>query len=263
MAIEALDAIGLRDAAYDINDAAVIDGVIEGLALSPEEAERAKEYVAERNLVALRALERPQLVELAMLRGGVEVTAAARPLCSTPRSLEALDRLDQLLARAEALGYRDRVKIDLALIRDLEYYTGFVFEGFVSDIGFAICGGGRYDSLLPRFGYDVHAVGWSAGIERLLIALERRARNVHRRAPRIDVLVSGSDAVAARERAAGNVVRIASVSGEESLLEEARTHGITRILVAEDGHVREIRVRLHEDDRLPREFVPYAEDVRR
>src|SRR5204862_509161 len=38
----------------------------------------------------------------------------------------------------------------------------------------AIVGGGRYDALLPRFGFNVGAAGWSVSVERLLIALERR-----------------------------------------------------------------------------------------
>ena len=80
--------------------------------------------------------------------------------------------------------------VDFALLRDLEYYTGFIFEGYVPEIGFPLCGGGRYDSLLPTFGYDVPAVGWSAGVERILIALERRGKHIARRRQRVDVLVS-------------------------------------------------------------------------
>ena len=33
MAIEALDEIGMRDASFDINDAAIVDGILAGLAL--------------------------------------------------------------------------------------------------------------------------------------------------------------------------------------------------------------------------------------
>ena len=68
----------------------------------------------------------------------------------------------ELLHRGEALGYRERIAVDFALLRDLDYYTGFIFEGYVEEIGFSLCGGGRYDSLLPRMGYDVPAVGWTA-----------------------------------------------------------------------------------------------------
>jgi histidyl-tRNA synthetase len=196
-----------------------------------------------RNLVALRKFERPALVQFAQRRGGHEAIQAARGVCRTPESLVALDALDELLRRAGALGYGSRVTVDFALLRDLDYYTGFLFEGYVEEIGFSLCGGGRYDSLLPRFGFDVPAVGWTAGVERLLIALERRGKHVRRRRHRVDVLVAGSDVVAARERAAGNVVRYAgSALGDEALLEEARAYEIPRVVIALNGTVRELRV---------------------
>jgi ATP phosphoribosyltransferase regulatory subunit len=249
MAIEALDAIGLGDARVDINDANIIDGILEGLGFADGEV---KHLIKERNIVALRALGEPRLVDFALARGGREVLAAARTVCRTPASLVALDGLEALLARADALGYGERVDVDLALLRDLDYYTGFVFEGYVAEVGFAVCGGGRYDSLLPNFGFDVPAVGWTAGVERLLIALERRGKHTLRRRHRVDVLVSGSDVVAARERAAGNVVRFATGAHDErALIEEARVHHIPRVVIARDGLVRDLRVPAPVVERLP------------
>jgi ATP phosphoribosyltransferase regulatory subunit len=243
MAIEALDEIGLHDARFDINDARVVDGLLDGLGIDGSRALDAKELIKARNVVALRAFDAPELVDFALRRGGSDSIEAARAVCRTPESLAALDALDALLTRSEGLGYRGRVAVDFALLRDLEYYTGFIFEGYVPEIGFSLCGGGRYDSLLPRFGYDVPAVGWTAGIERLLIALERRGKHTRRRHHRIDVLVAGSDLIAARERAAGNVVRYAgSHLDDEALLADARAHGIPRVLIATNGHVRELRV---------------------
>ena len=126
----------------------------------------------------------------------------------------------------------------------------------------SLCGGGRYDSLLPRFGYNASAVGWTAGVERLLIALERRGKHVRRRRHRIDVLVAGSDVVAARERAAGNVVRYAgSDLGDDALIEEARAHGILRIVVATNGTVRELRIGPRVDE-LPMPRTPSNWDAR-
>jgi ATP phosphoribosyltransferase regulatory subunit len=243
MAIEACDEIGLRDARFDINDARVVDGILTAAGLDDDQVPVAKALIKERNIVGLRSFERPVLVEFALRRGGREGIAAARAVCRTPESENALDRLDALLVRAAALGYADRVSVDFALLRDLEYYTGFIFEGYVADIGMPLCGGGRYDSLLPRFGYAVPAVGWTAGVERLLIALERRGKHHARRRHRIDVLVSGADVVAARERAAGNIVRYAASGQDESaLLAEARAHAIPRIVMAENGSIRERRV---------------------
>ncbi len=243
MAIEALAEIGLNDARFDINDARVVDGILDGVGLHDARANAAKEHIKRRNLVALRGFGVPELVEFAHRRGGRDAIDAARRVCRTPESRAALDELEAILGRSASLGYGDRVTVDFALLRDLEYYTGFLFEGYVEEIGMPLCGGGRYDSLLPRFGFDVPAVGWTAGVERLLIALERRGKHVRQRRHRIDVLVAGSDIVAARERAAGNVVRYAgSDLGDEALLEEARAHSIPRVVIAVDGAVRELRV---------------------
>jgi ATP phosphoribosyltransferase regulatory subunit len=242
MAVEALDAVGLSDACFDINDANVADGVLAALEIPAGDRKRCKSLIAERNVVALRPFD-PQLADFAMLRGGSEALKSVRPMCVTPMSQVALDRLTHVMERARELGIQDRVNVDFALLRDLEYYTGFVFEGYVEEIGFSLCGGGRYDNLLPRFGYDVPAVGWMGGIERILIALERRGRHLERKKPRIDLLVAGSDIVAARERAAGNIVRFASGDlSDEALRADARAHGIPRILVARNGKIREIRV---------------------
>jgi ATP phosphoribosyltransferase regulatory subunit len=262
MAIEALAEIGLPDARFDINDARIVDGVLAGMGLHGDEALHAKELIGQRNLVALQRLGKPALTHFTLRRGGHEAIASVRELCSTESSLAALDALDSLLLRAEALGYGGRVTVDFALLRELDYYTGFGFEGYVEEIGFALCGGGRYDSLLPKFGYDVPAVGWTAGVERLLIALERRGKHVRRRRHRIDVLVAGSDVVAARERAAGHIVRSASAAlSDDALIADARAHDIPRIVIAVDGTVRELRVGPRVDE-LPIPRTPSNWDAR-
>src|SRR5205085_4203032 len=49
----------------------------------------------------------------------------------------------------EGLGVLDWVTIDLKIVRGLAYYTGIVFELFDAQGELrAICGGGRYDTLL-------------------------------------------------------------------------------------------------------------------
>lgn len=173
MAVEVLDAVGLSDACFDINDATVVDGVVDAVEIRPEDRKRCKLAIAHRNIVALQQID-ARIAEFALLRGRNDALHSVRELCATPRSQAGLARLDRLLKRASERGLQDRINVDFALLRDLEYYTGFVFEGYVDELGFSLCGGGRYDGLLPRFGLDVPAVGWMCGIERILIALERR-----------------------------------------------------------------------------------------
>ena len=56
------------------------------------------------------------------------------------------------------------------LVRGLDYYNRTVFEIKSNDLGSqnAVCGGGRYDSLVRNLGGDdVPAIGWAMGMERL------------------------------------------------------------------------------------------------
>ncbi|MDX6624676.1 MAG: histidyl-tRNA synthetase [Solirubrobacterales bacterium] len=64
--------------------------------------------------------------------------------------------------------------VDKTLVRGLDYYTRTIFSfvcdalGAQSEIG----GGGRYDGLIEQLGGPATpAVGWAAGIERILLAL--------------------------------------------------------------------------------------------
>jgi ATP phosphoribosyltransferase regulatory subunit len=250
-AIEALDALGLDDTLFDINHVAVVDGALVGLELDDRARAYCKSLISRRNIVALRATlagtGSPEaieaIVELVMTRGRDDVLGAARRLCHTDAGHAGIERLRQILARADGLGVGARISVDCSLMRDISYYTGFVFEGFANEVGFELCGGGRYDDLLPLFGFDVGAVGWGLAVERILIALERRHSTQFGAAPAIDVLVSGSDVVAARERAAGKIVRIDFDSLEEAqLVSEARRQRIPRVVIARSGTVREILV---------------------
>ena len=65
--------------------------------------------------------------------------------------------------------------VDPSIVRGLDYYSRTVFE-FVSDAAGAqgtVLGGGRYDTLLEQMdSKPVPAVGFAAGIERLLLVME-------------------------------------------------------------------------------------------
>ena len=68
-------------------------------------------------------------------------------------------------------------KIDPKLVRGLDYYTKTAFEIRYSPLGAqsAVAGGGRYDGLVEELGGDsTPAVGFAAGIERIILALEQQ-----------------------------------------------------------------------------------------
>lgn len=70
---------------------------------------------------------------------------------------------------------------DSTLVRGLDYYTHTVYEISSSGIGAqnAICGGGRYDLLAEEIsGKAVPAVGFAAGMERILMVLENQKKTI-------------------------------------------------------------------------------------
>lgn len=66
-------------------------------------------------------------------------------------------------------------EVDKSLVRGLDYYTLTTFEIISGSVGSqtALCGGGRYDYLVQELGGKfTPAVGFAAGIERILLACE-------------------------------------------------------------------------------------------
>ncbi|MCX6936312.1 MAG: histidine--tRNA ligase [Verrucomicrobia bacterium] len=82
----------------------------------------------------------------------------------------------RLLANLAAMGFGDCVEVDLGVVRGLAYYTGFVFEAFdrKGDLR-ALAGGGRYDTLIGKLGYnEMPAVGFGMGDMTFALLLEQR-----------------------------------------------------------------------------------------
>jgi len=90
-------------------------------------------------------------------------------------ALEGIGETETILAHSVALGVaNERLEFDLALVRGLDYYTGFIFEGVVEEprIG-SLVGGGRYDRLISSMsGVEVPACGMSLGLDRIMEAME-------------------------------------------------------------------------------------------
>jgi len=86
--------------------------------------------------------------------------------------------------------------LDGSLVRGLDYYNRTVFEFTCGRLGAqsGLGGGGRYDGLVELLGGPATpAVGWAAGVERILLAMETRPEP-----ETIDVfVVTGGDRAAA------------------------------------------------------------------
>jgi ATP phosphoribosyltransferase regulatory subunit len=171
----ALDAAGLRDYRVGVGDASLFPALLAGLDVPEEVRARMLRELVDRDYVGLEREAsqlgvRDEVLRVAQLRGGPEVLdAPAGPVADACEGLRAVHALlDEDVA--------SRVIFDLGLIRDLDYYTGAVFEVYDPALGAPLGGGGRYDDLLGRFGRPLPAVGFALGVDRLHIALAGEER---------------------------------------------------------------------------------------
>ena len=111
-----------------------------------------------------------------------------------PELREEFARLAQYFEYLAALGIAEWVEFDLSIVRGLAYYTGIVFELFDAKRELrAICGGGRYDSLLKQLGgTDLPALGFGMG-DVVLADLLRSTGRMPEWIPLVDVWVAYGD----------------------------------------------------------------------
>ena len=176
-------------------------------ALDPEDVEGAQRHVAQyldqnhveligvrtleeisRNLARIAADQRAERLPVAtanLIEGYIGVNAPARAAGARVKDLmrdtgvdisPALESYHKRLQLLADLGVDvTRAEFSAEFGRSLEYYTGFVFEISVPDLGkrSPVAGGGRYDGLMKLCGApaDVPAVGGAIHTERLLKAV--------------------------------------------------------------------------------------------
>jgi ATP phosphoribosyltransferase regulatory subunit len=169
MAVRCLDAAGLRNYQVDVGHSEFFQGLLDGMEMPPEAKTSVKRALGRRDFVALEALlqttplegaEHELLLRFPALRGGPEILEAAGSLVRNRRSDRALKELSRVHELLSIHGLGEAVSLDLGSIRDFDYYTGVIFEGYGPEVGRPVAQGGRYDGLLAGFGRPAPATGF-------------------------------------------------------------------------------------------------------
>jgi histidyl-tRNA synthetase len=151
----------------EVHDQTTLREMLRALDKVPKKSseELIKEYSGRINPNILRSL-----LDLSKVKGRLEEvreTLDSKGLISW-RKLEEL--MDSLKSRKV-----DGTRINLGVVRGLDYYSGIVFEAFdpLVNVG-ALVGGGRYDKLTEAFGRkDIGASGAAGGVERIVLAMQK------------------------------------------------------------------------------------------
>jgi ATP phosphoribosyltransferase regulatory subunit len=138
-------------------------------------------------------------------------------------------------------GWKKHLLIDLAEIRGFDYYTGIIFEVFAKDLGVPLGRGGRYDSLIGKFGSPCPSTGFAFDVEQLQWAWQKTVGAVPDVAVDVLVLETQRDMIrlfklAGRIREKGyRVIQHLEKMDVKEALARAKAAGIKHLFVLLNG----------------------------
>lgn len=108
--------------------------------------------------------------ELPFLKGK-DVLKRGLEFSKNEKSLNAINRLINLEKILSFYNLNQYVNFDLSILGSFSYYSGLIFHGYCSGVGYSIVDGGRYDLLLNNFSKDLPAVGFAINTDGVLLAI--------------------------------------------------------------------------------------------
>ncbi len=161
--LNALSAIGIKDAKIRINHRELLSRSIAALGVAPTDFGKA--------MITIDKLDKigPEGVALEMKeRFGEKISDATSSwLSSLSGNPQVPLELSEIFEAVEQL-HPGKLRFDPTLVRGMGYYTGSIFEIEHPASGSSIGGGGRYDGMVGKWlGTEVAAVGVSIGFERV------------------------------------------------------------------------------------------------
>lgn len=183
LVIESLLAAGLKDFQLSVGNVEYFKGICAEAGLDEETELELREFISGKNYFGAEELLREKkaageyrdaLLKVTDLFGTCDALEQAKELAHNDRSLEAIRRLEALYEVLCCYGVEKYVSFDLGMLSKYHYYTGVIFKAYTYGVGDAIVKGGRYDTLLGRFGKDAPAIGFMVVIDDLMAALERQ-----------------------------------------------------------------------------------------
>ncbi|MBI5827036.1 MAG: ATP phosphoribosyltransferase regulatory subunit [Deltaproteobacteria bacterium] len=184
MGIEALKKLGVKSFKIDIGDVGFLRAILNRLPVTEDARRVIKETIAIKDASGLESVldaigasigerDRRLLLNLTTFYGEDEVIEKALSFSDDGDARASLNHLQRVVGIIAEWGLGAFVTIDLGEFRGFDYYTGIIFEGFASGIGKPILSGGRYDTLIERYGYGCAATGFAFDVENIVSALDR------------------------------------------------------------------------------------------
>ena len=183
MVIDTLRLAGLTRFQVSIGEVEYFKGICENAGINSETEREIRDFISEKNFFAAEELmiekgisetDREAILQVREFYQVEETLSKAKELASNDMSRNAIARLEALYELLKAYGVEEYVSFDLGMLSKFHYYTGVIFKAYTYGVGDAIVTGGRYDTLLGKFGKDAAAIGFMVLIDDLMEALYRQ-----------------------------------------------------------------------------------------
>lgn len=181
IAVKLLQTLGLEDFKVSLNNIGIFNSLLEASRLSEPEKVLIRRLVENKDLVELERLLdklaipdelKETIAKLPVLHGDLNIIDQLPYLEKQPETEAAVNELIKIYNILREYKVNKHIVVDMGVIRALNYYTGVVFEGYSSKLGYGLLGGGRYDRLMEQFGMPRPATGFALGMERLTMILD-------------------------------------------------------------------------------------------
>ncbi|MBS4029977.1 MAG: ATP phosphoribosyltransferase regulatory subunit [Clostridiales bacterium] len=182
LAAGVLKELGLSEFTLCLGHVGFLQKLLDSYGVEQEAGDQIKDFFNKKDFVSLKDMVnslplsetiKENILRIPALRGGKEVLSEAAGMAPEGAAHDSLDTLAEIWQALDDYGVSSFITLDLGLVRTMEYYTGMVFEGYTTGMGYPICGGGRYDQLLGNFGPEQPAVGFALNLDHLLDVLQR------------------------------------------------------------------------------------------
>lgn len=173
----------LKNFHIDLGQIEFLNGLIEETKLNKEEKNKLYNLIENKNYGELK-----EFLESVNLPSGIrkifnkipklygrpeKVLAKAKGIVVNRKMEKALNNLEVVYNILKDYGYDEYILLDLGFTKEMNYYTGVMFKGYVSDFGEVLLSGGRYDKLTEEFGLSKPACGLGLNIDKLIEAMEK------------------------------------------------------------------------------------------
>lgn len=173
MARDFFKEIGMDGYVTELGHTELYESLVKTLDLKPEDADRLRIAMHDKRKdevfdIAVQNGDQATAEELAALvdaYGDIEVLTQYEKRWKGKQDL--LDILQQIRVTAQILadaGETD-VLVDLGRVKNLPYYSGMMFRGFLKKTGSVCFSGGRYDRLYDRYKGNVSAAGLAFDVD--------------------------------------------------------------------------------------------------